>query len=236
MFTSGDDLIAPLARMVVAVATPDAGPSITDRCAYLVAAMQARGLDVRVAIGSTGSGIGELNIAAGDAFDACSWDRAGIRERTSTRSNTFACIKRCRWCRSTLAPASLKACSHRCSPIVSGHSVGEMPLMPAVPVAEQRVQSGCDDRCQRTRWQAQLNCNAVANNGFGIAAGREAAFMPQLPHAQHRRFLVESPPRRKFGDGQIIAVQRYPMKTGSGRLRETATFTQGCAGKAGRHR
>ena len=169
--------------MVVAVATPDAGPSITDRCAYLVAAMQARGLDARVAIGSTGSGIGELNIAAGD-----------------------------------------------------GHSVGEMPLMPAVPVAEQRVQSSCDDRCQRTRWQAQLNCNAVANNGFGIAAGREAAFMPQLPHAQHRRFLVESPPRRKFGDGQIIAVQRYPMKTGSGRLRETATFTQGCAGKAGRHR
>ena len=70
MFNSGDDLIAPLARMVVAVATPDAGPSITDRCADLVAAMQARGLNVRVAIGSTGSGIGELNIAARDAFDA----------------------------------------------------------------------------------------------------------------------------------------------------------------------
>ena len=70
VFNSGDDLIAPLARMVVAVATPDADASIADRCRELVVAAQARGLNVRVAIGSTGSGIAELNIASRDAFDA----------------------------------------------------------------------------------------------------------------------------------------------------------------------
>jgi carbohydrate diacid regulator len=68
VFKSADDLIAPLARMVIAVATPDGG--VTARCRDLVAATEARGLNVRVAIGSTGSGIGELNIAARDAFDA----------------------------------------------------------------------------------------------------------------------------------------------------------------------
>jgi carbohydrate diacid regulator len=70
VFNSADDLIAPLARMVVAVATSDAGSSVIDRCENLVADAQARGLSVRVAIGSTGSGVGELNIAARDAFDA----------------------------------------------------------------------------------------------------------------------------------------------------------------------
>jgi carbohydrate diacid regulator len=69
VFNSADALIAPLARMVVAVATPDTG-SITDRCGELVAATQARGWSARVAIGSTGSGVAELNIASRDAFDA----------------------------------------------------------------------------------------------------------------------------------------------------------------------
>jgi carbohydrate diacid regulator len=70
VFNSADALIAPLARMVLAVATSDAGSSVIDRCENLVADAEARGMDVRVAIGSTGSGIGELNIAARDAFDA----------------------------------------------------------------------------------------------------------------------------------------------------------------------
>ncbi len=68
VFSSADDLIAPLARMVVAVAAPD--EAVTDRCRELVAGAQARGSKVRVAIGSTGSGIAELNIASRDAFDA----------------------------------------------------------------------------------------------------------------------------------------------------------------------
>lgn len=68
VFSSADDLIAPLARMVVAVAAPD--EAVTDRCRELVAAAQARGWSVRVAIGSTGSGVAELNIASRDAFDA----------------------------------------------------------------------------------------------------------------------------------------------------------------------
>jgi carbohydrate diacid regulator len=68
VFNSADDLIAPLARMVVAVATADR--SVVNRCGELVASAQHRGLRVRVAIGSTASGIGELNISARDAFDA----------------------------------------------------------------------------------------------------------------------------------------------------------------------
>jgi carbohydrate diacid regulator len=69
VFNSPDDLIAPLARMVVAVATSD-GAAVEDRCRELVASAQRRGLSVRVAIGSSASGIGELNISARDAFDA----------------------------------------------------------------------------------------------------------------------------------------------------------------------
>ena len=68
VFSSADDLIAPLARMVVAVAAPD--EAVTERCRELVVGAQARGSKVRVAIGSTGSGIAELNIASRDAFDA----------------------------------------------------------------------------------------------------------------------------------------------------------------------
>lgn len=69
VFHSEADLIAPLARMVVAVATPDARDSVMNRCADVVSAAEASGLDVRVAIGSAGAGIAELNTAARDAYD-----------------------------------------------------------------------------------------------------------------------------------------------------------------------
>jgi carbohydrate diacid regulator len=68
-FHSAQDLVAPLSRRVVAVATPNV-TDVMDRCLALVAAAQTRGLTVRIAVGSTGSGIGELNIASRDAFDA----------------------------------------------------------------------------------------------------------------------------------------------------------------------
>jgi carbohydrate diacid regulator len=68
VFDSADDLIAPLARTVVAVATPDG--SAADRGAAFSTAAADRGLRVRVAIGSGGSGIGGLNVSARDAFDA----------------------------------------------------------------------------------------------------------------------------------------------------------------------
>ncbi len=68
VFASSEHLVAPLARMVVAIATPE-GEAIR-RCNELVTAAEARGLWVRVAIGSIGSGISELNISARDAFDA----------------------------------------------------------------------------------------------------------------------------------------------------------------------
>ena len=70
VFYSAGTLVAPLARMVVAVGTPDTGDSVMGLCQDVIAAMEARDFDVRVAIGSTGAGIGELNVAARDAFDA----------------------------------------------------------------------------------------------------------------------------------------------------------------------
>jgi carbohydrate diacid regulator len=72
VFGSELDLIAPLSRTVVAVATPeDAGtPTVRDRCAELVAAASASGVLVRAAIGSPASDIATLNISARDAFDA----------------------------------------------------------------------------------------------------------------------------------------------------------------------
>ncbi|MDV3125047.1 helix-turn-helix domain-containing protein [Mycobacterium sp. 21AC1] len=72
-FHLGEDLIASLSRTVVAVATPEepAGESsIAQRCDDLVAAAADRGLLVRVAIGSAGSGVAALNLSARDAYDA----------------------------------------------------------------------------------------------------------------------------------------------------------------------
>lgn len=69
VFASEHDLVAPLSRTVVAVATPD-DPGIGDRCAGLVTAATERGVPVRVAVGSPASGIAALNISARDAFDA----------------------------------------------------------------------------------------------------------------------------------------------------------------------
>ena len=75
VFDSPDDLVGPLARMVVAVATPDratgyTGSSILDRCNELVASARGRGLVVRVAVGSPASGVAALNVSSRDAFDA----------------------------------------------------------------------------------------------------------------------------------------------------------------------
>ena len=74
VFNSADDLIAPLARMVIAVAAPDQarreiGGSVVERSRTFVASAIRRGLRVRVAIGSSASGIAALNVSARDAFD-----------------------------------------------------------------------------------------------------------------------------------------------------------------------
>ena len=68
VFGSADDLTAPLARMVIAVATPER--AVDDRCRELVASAEASGLRVCVGVGCTASGIGDLNVSARDAFDA----------------------------------------------------------------------------------------------------------------------------------------------------------------------
>jgi carbohydrate diacid regulator len=78
VFNSTDDLIAPLARMVIAVATPDvqtrdAGQTVVDRCREFIASAGRRGWHLRVAIGSAAADVGALNVSARDAFDALQW-------------------------------------------------------------------------------------------------------------------------------------------------------------------
>ncbi|BCI52873.1 transcriptional regulator [Mycolicibacterium litorale] len=72
VFDSDRDLIAPLSRTVVALATPDdpALPPLDGRCGELVALAAETGLPLRIAIGSPASGITALNISARDAYDA----------------------------------------------------------------------------------------------------------------------------------------------------------------------
>ncbi len=75
VFDSTTDLLAPLARMVIAVAAPDdgapkSGSSVADRSHALVSAAEHKGLRVRAAIGSVASGVAALNVSARDAFDA----------------------------------------------------------------------------------------------------------------------------------------------------------------------
>jgi carbohydrate diacid regulator len=65
VFDSADDLIAPLARMVVAVATPH-----PERAHDFAALAADRRLTVRIGIGSPAAGVGALNVSARDAFDA----------------------------------------------------------------------------------------------------------------------------------------------------------------------
>lgn len=67
VFAAEKRLVAPLARMVVAIAMLE-GEAV-QRCDELVAEAEARGLQVRVAVGSEGSGVAELNASARDAFD-----------------------------------------------------------------------------------------------------------------------------------------------------------------------
>jgi carbohydrate diacid regulator len=80
VFNAPEDLIAPLARMVIAVAAPDA--SVVDRCREFIASVGGRGVTVRVGIGSTASGIAALNVSARDAFDALQWGPIVHPERT----------------------------------------------------------------------------------------------------------------------------------------------------------
>ena len=65
---SGARPIARLARMVIAIAMLD--DEVARCCDELIAATDARGVGVRVAVGSVGAGISELNLSARDAFDA----------------------------------------------------------------------------------------------------------------------------------------------------------------------
>ncbi|BBY16453.1 CdaR family transcriptional regulator [Mycolicibacterium litorale] len=72
VFDSDRDLIAPLSRTVVAVATPDDSSMrpLHDRCAELVTVAADSGMPLRAAIGSPAAGIAALNISARDAYDA----------------------------------------------------------------------------------------------------------------------------------------------------------------------
>jgi len=87
VFGAPGQLVAPLARMVVAVAAPepatrDSGLAVADRCRALIATLQSRGVRAQAGIGSTASGITALNISARDAFDALQWGPIAEPEST----------------------------------------------------------------------------------------------------------------------------------------------------------
>jgi hypothetical protein len=50
-----------------------------------------------------------------------------------------------------------------------------MALQPSVAVAEERAQSRCHDRCGLAQRRAELKCDAVTDNGFGVAIGYHGA-------------------------------------------------------------
>ena len=86
-----------------------------------------------------------------------------------------------------------------------------MLLQPSVPVAEQCTQSRCDDRCGGTQRCAELKCDAVTDNGFGVAIGRHGALVTPSAHAHHRGSLVEtaSPIQFAFVDSQRFRATRH---------------------------
>lgn len=75
-FDSATDLVAPLARQVIAVTTvvtaptPAADAALTDRCRKYVSLVRERGWDTRVGIGSIAHGVEQLNLSSQDAYDA----------------------------------------------------------------------------------------------------------------------------------------------------------------------
>jgi carbohydrate diacid regulator len=87
VFDTAGHLIAPLARMVIAVAAPDtttrgSRSSVVHRCRALIAALDRRGVRARVGIGSSASGIAALNVSSRDAFDALQWGPIAHPEAT----------------------------------------------------------------------------------------------------------------------------------------------------------
>jgi carbohydrate diacid regulator len=80
VFNAPEDLIAPLARMVIAVAAPCG--SVVNRCRELIASVDGRGVNVRVGIGSAASGVAALNVSARDAFDALHCGRIAYPDTT----------------------------------------------------------------------------------------------------------------------------------------------------------
>lgn len=75
-FDSATDLVAPLARQVIAVTTvvttptPVADAALADRCRKIVSPAREPGWDTRVGIGSIAHGVEQLNLSSQDAYDA----------------------------------------------------------------------------------------------------------------------------------------------------------------------
>ncbi|RZL82488.1 MAG: sugar diacid utilization regulator [Rhodococcus sp. (in: high G+C Gram-positive bacteria)] len=76
VFDSVSDLVAPLARQLVAVTTavsantPAADAALTDRCRKYVSLVGEQGWDTWVGIGSIAHGVEQLNLSSQDAYDA----------------------------------------------------------------------------------------------------------------------------------------------------------------------
>ncbi|NMD63410.1 UNVERIFIED_ORG: carbohydrate diacid regulator [Nocardia globerula] len=76
IFTSRTDLIAPLARSMIAVATrvdavsPASDHTVMAACSTFITLARELGWSIRIGLGSRATGIEQLNISARDAYDA----------------------------------------------------------------------------------------------------------------------------------------------------------------------
>src|SRR3954470_508852 len=91
------------------------------------------------------------------------------------------------------------------SPVSLGTT--EVALKSPVPVAEKGAQSRRDDWRRGAQWGAELECDAVTHNSFGITVGCHRALVPPRAHAHHRGLLVESAAVIQFCDGQQVIVE-----------------------------
>src|SRR3954470_19246982 len=125
----------------------------------------------------------------------------------------FATWSSAGFCAGTPMSAMARLCTAAAA--VRGYSISpvslrttEMALKSAVPVAEKGAQPRRDDWRRGAQRGAELECDAVTHNGFGIAVGRHRALVPPRAHAHHRGLLVEAAAAIQFCDCQQVIVER----------------------------
>ena len=96
-FSSPADMIAPLARSMIAVATEVEAESTTrdstvvSRCRTFTADSRTKAWNIRIGLGSRASGVEGLNCSARDAYDAIQLGTSSRPQRSVVRHREFPC-------------------------------------------------------------------------------------------------------------------------------------------------